>query len=108
MSFFMLPPKNDDNKIKNLSLHKMPGQDNSCGATLLGALAPSLHVLTYADPDHGRSSRLVYLAFAVPQALRSPFGLSSSVAIPAPAALCVMSDKAPSLSVSGLCAYCSA
>lgn len=80
----------------------MPGQVITCGATLLGASsAPTHHVLTYADPVHGRSDRLTYSTIVFLLALKSPFSLILSVAISPSAALFEIRDNAYSLFVFG-------
>ena len=88
----------------------MPGQENSCGATLLDAMRVLSMRTSYADPFYGRSVRLTYSAdtkSAFLVALKSPFSLIFSAAIPPSAALCKTRGKAYSLFVIGLCAYCS-
>ena len=80
----------------------MPGQEKSCGATLLDVHGTSSQrVLTYADPVHGRSDRLTYSTIVFLLALKIPFSLILSVAISPSAALFEIRDNAYSLFVFG-------
>ena len=95
-------------QIKNLSLQYMPGQENSCGATLLDAMRVLSMRTSYADPFYGRSVRLTYSAdtkSAFLVALKSPFSLIFSAAIPPSAALCESGNKTYSLFLNGLPQY---
>ncbi len=100
-TIFLRYGKSSFRNIKNLSLH-------FCRDRIIPAVPPCLarcalsHVLPYADLfTSGRSvSHTLLSAFLF--ALRSPFDLSSSAAIPASAALCAISDKTYSLFVIGL------
>ena len=97
----------------------MPGQDDPAVPPGLAHSAHSrvLHTLTSFTSGQSVSHTLsvspsgcstlcpnAFLPFLF--ALRSPFGLIFSVAIPPSAALCVTRCKAYSLFVIGLCAYC--
>ena len=96
-------PRNDSLiKITCPCISAGTGSFTSCGATWLGASRPLntyIHTLTL-------SRRVFRLPYSVSHtfliALRSPFGFSSSAAIPPSAALCATSDKAYSLFVIGL------
>lgn len=98
------------------------GKDTSCGATWLGAFTPAqtyIHTLTSVTSGRSVSNTLPVSSLscytlwpnAFPAfhfALRSPFDLSLSAAIPPSAALCVTSDKIYSLFVIGLLIHLSA
>ncbi len=75
---------------KILSQQSLLGQDEktSCGATRLGAHAPSLRIPSYAGLlSRSAPLRLAYSAFAFPLALGCPFSATAPAALAPPAAL---------------------
>ena len=88
--YIAIPPCSRSVKTKNLSQHTLLGQEHSCGATRLGAKRP---LFTYGHTrlvvNGGNPLRRPYSGhrpFLL--ALGSPFGLTLSAALAAPAALC--------------------